>query len=236
MEHQESRDLLKEFVAVVHDVIPMLDQMKSSIHESSHKIPMASSQLSSVAQATETATVEILNVLDSMTQGITESETILADLAGRQSDLQTIGGELTRWLHEIAVQQPSVPGLIEVQKLWSEYAGRTSDADALAKANTVLAGVRSQTMSIAMALQVQDITAQQIAGVIHLIESVRAQLTQVLANLERNATGGVDWKSGNCSPTSSDQAFNADAQYVRGPERQEIADNIINEWGNHNPK
>jgi chemotaxis regulatin CheY-phosphate phosphatase CheZ len=241
-EHRRSTtsggDLLKDFVKVVQDVIPILDQMKCSIKESTHKIPRAAAQLSSVTQATETATVEILNVLDSITQKVANVEAVLTRVVDHSDRMRVLGEELERGLDQLALQRPGEHSVVEMRKAWSEFVGLAMNADGFANAKTSLGDVQNATTSIAMALQVQDITAQQIAGVIHLIESVRAQLIQVLANLHRNGDGGetADVPVAPVSPAADDQAFNSDAQYVHSPQRQEMADNIINEWSGPAPQ
>jgi chemotaxis regulatin CheY-phosphate phosphatase CheZ len=53
-------------ITALQKVITLLDRIKNSIAESSSKIPNASVQLNTVTQATELATVEILDVLDLM--------------------------------------------------------------------------------------------------------------------------------------------------------------------------
>ncbi|MGD1046622.1 MAG: hypothetical protein ABR936_15045 [Bacteroidota bacterium] len=53
-------------ITALQKVITLLDRIKNAIEESSSKIPNASVQLSTVTQATELATVEILDVLDLM--------------------------------------------------------------------------------------------------------------------------------------------------------------------------
>jgi hypothetical protein len=107
-----------------------------------------------------------------------------------------------------------------------------SNPDLPAFASRALGEVRNETLSIAMSLQVQDITAQQIAGVIHLIESVRTQLTKVLAKLERTGNTLADAKDvvGQVSDEPTNHAFDLDAQFTHSPERQEIADGIVNAW------
>jgi chemotaxis regulatin CheY-phosphate phosphatase CheZ len=57
-------------IVALQRVIALLDRIKLSIEESSGKIPKASVQLDNVTQATETATIEILNVLDTLSQNI----------------------------------------------------------------------------------------------------------------------------------------------------------------------
>jgi chemotaxis regulatin CheY-phosphate phosphatase CheZ len=53
-------------ITALQKVITLLDRIKNAIEESSRKIPNASVQLNTVTQATELATVEILDVLDLM--------------------------------------------------------------------------------------------------------------------------------------------------------------------------
>jgi chemotaxis regulatin CheY-phosphate phosphatase CheZ len=53
-------------ITALQKVITLLDRIKNAIEESSRKIPNAAFQLNGVTQATELATVEILDVLDVM--------------------------------------------------------------------------------------------------------------------------------------------------------------------------
>jgi chemotaxis regulatin CheY-phosphate phosphatase CheZ len=227
-EKRAGRDLLMEFARVVQDVIPLLDQMKSSIHESTQHIPTASKQLNSVTQATETATVEILNVLDSMTQRVTATETFLSGLAGRTGKARTLENDLTRALEKAAAAHPAE--INPVRSLWADYVAQATNSDELEKIRASLGEVQNASVSIAMALQVQDITSQQISGVIHLIESVRTQLARVMSNLNRRSSGQPVATDDAAGAGEDANAFNPDAQYVHDPDRQEMADNIINKW------
>ncbi len=71
---------VESVVIALHKVIDLLDRIKKAIEESSNKIPKASIQLNTVTQATEVATVEILNVLDTMTQKVSDVESELPEL------------------------------------------------------------------------------------------------------------------------------------------------------------
>ena len=71
---EQGAGAVESVVLALHKVIDLLDRIKSAIEESSNKIPKASVQLNTVTQATELATVEILNVLDTMTQKVTDIE------------------------------------------------------------------------------------------------------------------------------------------------------------------
>jgi chemotaxis regulatin CheY-phosphate phosphatase CheZ len=70
MEHVEQNENIEgtteSVITALQKVITLLDRIKNAIEESSSKIPNASVQLNTVTQATELATVEILDVLDVM--------------------------------------------------------------------------------------------------------------------------------------------------------------------------
>jgi chemotaxis regulatin CheY-phosphate phosphatase CheZ len=168
-------------------IIPLLDRIKVSIEESSGAIPKASTQLSSVTQATESATVEILNTLDRMAGRIDAAE------AG-----------LTALRTALDPDSPLQEHISVIEK--------------------VVADTRQDSMSIAMALQVQDITSQQIAGVTQMIEAVRSQLLDVAGQLDREHERQV------APPPPASGHFDSNAQYTLTGERQHEADEIIQQW------
>lgn len=168
-------------------IIPLLDRIKVSIEESTGAIPKASTQLSNVTQATETATVEILNTLDRMAGRIDTADTGLGAL---RSGLEP-GSPLHQHLEVI---------------------------------EKVLADTRQDSMAIAMSLQVQDITSQQIAGVTQMIEAVRSQLLDVAGQLDREHERQVT------PPVPTSAHFDSNAQYTLTGERQHEADEIIQQW------
>lgn len=189
--HHEERQCISvnEVVEILIGLVPLLDRIKTSIEESTGTIPKASTQLSSVTQATEMATVEILNTLDRMTERIGSAE-----------------GGLVSMKTELGAAAAPVEGkLLEIGK--------------------TLAETRQDAMAIAMALQVQDITSQQIAGVTHMIESVRHQLLGVLGQMDK----GLEHPPSS-APDGSSGHFDSNAQFTRSTDRQDDADAIIQQW------
>ena len=89
--------------------------------------------------------------------------------------------------------------------------------------------LRSDVMNIGMALQVQDITTQQIAGVSHMIESIRMRLAEVLDNFGE-VERPVRTPSGGDAKIDPNGRFNGDAEYSRSPDRQEDADEIVERY------
>jgi chemotaxis regulatin CheY-phosphate phosphatase CheZ len=183
--------LLGQCMKAIAGLVPALDNIKASIEESSSKIPKASNQLKNVTQATETATVEILNVLDGMSQKVQAAEEGLKKVRTSVESLPDLG--------------PNV----------------LPEIDAITSA---LGETRDSSMSIAMALQVQDITSQQIASVTHMIESVRLELLRILYHFGAEKLAGAE------PSAQGPKHFDTDAKYTPLGERQEQADLIIQQW------
>lgn len=214
------------FVQMLSGVIPVLDQIKQSIQETSGNIPKAASQLDSVTKATESATVQILNVLDAIVARLGRAEGNLVTLkASRKRE-----GEAVRRAHDqLRVAKEShwtAEHLAQLDNSYAELGMLLGSDDSVQEVEEVLAETKNDTMNIAMALQVQDITTQQIAGVTHMIEQVRLQLTNVLENFDGRQA--LEPGSGPQAPVQ--QHFDSDAQFANAADRQDRADAIINQW------
>ena len=199
--------MIKDFIEHVRSIVPLLEHVRCSMEESSSKIPKASKQLNEVTSATESATVEILNVLEAMTARIGETEkelTIVRGFVGRTN-------------------------------------GTTESATALKSVDTIqrmLAETKDNSMNIAIALQVQDITSQQIAGVAHTIESIRLALAKALNRFdgpEDPAPVQEEERGGHGPLEMRAVHFDGDAQFSTTPDRQDLADEIIKQWNQKNP-
>lgn len=190
---------VESVVIALHKVIGLLDRIKNAIEESSNKIPKAAVHLHTVTQATETATVEILDVLDTMVQKVGSVEKDLDSL--RES-----------------TQTP------EAHSTLTDVARR-------------IAEVNADTMAITIALQVQDITAQKIAAVNHLIESVRKELLQELSYLEGASGGlaGLPPASPGENARQAPEAFDNNASYTKSADVQHRIDRVIEEWNASQP-
>jgi chemotaxis regulatin CheY-phosphate phosphatase CheZ len=194
--------VIEDFIQHVRGVIPLLENVKNSIEESSSRIPKASMQLSKVTEATESATVEILNVVEAVTAQIEKSA---RELNG---------------VKQFVLSATGVPGC-------------EAAAQAIASIEKMLAETKDNSMNIAIALQVQDITSQQIAGVSHIIESIRKQLYHALKRFDdpgQNSVEGVpgtETKSPASAPASH---FDGDAHFSKAPDRQDLADEIVKQW------
>ncbi len=80
--------------------------------------------------------------------------------------------------------------------------------------------VKRSATTISMTLQVQDITAQQLAGAGQMVDHVQSNLTTMFAHTEPEHPQDT--------PTASD-AFNADASFEKGENRQSMVDDLFSQ-------
>jgi chemotaxis regulatin CheY-phosphate phosphatase CheZ len=179
-------------ITALQKVITLLDRIKNAIEESSSKIPKASVQLDTVTEATELATVEILDVLDLMGTKI--------------------------HMVENGMKEFDQAGMTERQLLM------------LTGIKQMLAELKENTSKIAIALQVQDITAQKINAANHLIESVRKELLSELNHFEtaKKKTDSVRRQAAEARESS--KAFDVNASYMKAPEHQMKIDEVVTAW------
>ncbi len=223
--------MLELFMSVLQSMLPMLERVKSSIKETSSAIPKASTQLNKVTEATETATVEILNVLEGLSQNVAAAEQEIVRwkhlLEQKKKLSQQIRNELSSFGELVKSHHLSM-----LLKWWDEVADLAHEEMSICTMEKHLAKLREDSLSIAMALQVQDITTQQINATIHLIESVQLQLKHVLAHIEGggNAATLPLPSSTEILPTLEAKSFDTQAVYSKATDRQEAADVIVRQW------
>jgi chemotaxis regulatin CheY-phosphate phosphatase CheZ len=179
-------------ITALQKVITLLDRIKHSIEESSSKIPNASVQLNGVTQATEIATVEILDVLDQ------------------------VGTKIH--IVENGLKAFDQPGIAEHQMLM------------LTGIKQTLTELKTDTSNIAVALQVQDITAQKIGAANHLIESVRKELLNELNYFETARQRTDNARRQAVEELGGPKAFDVDASYMKTPEHQSKIDEVVTAW------
>jgi chemotaxis regulatin CheY-phosphate phosphatase CheZ len=185
-------------------------------------MPDVSKQLSSVTQATESATVEILNVLEAMTATVTSAQ---ISLASAKKNHEASSAFVPK-LHELITAQPEG----ELHSVWQQYASVESNETHMLQIEQALASTSEQSMSIAMALQVQDITSQQIAGATHLIEQVENQLQAALDQFESPEEARKKEATSSPEVVRPHLTFDSGATYTKDATRQQEADEITKQF------
>jgi chemotaxis regulatin CheY-phosphate phosphatase CheZ len=196
---------LEEIFMFIKDITPLLDEINFSIEENLQKMPKASQQLSRVTEATEIATTEILDTLDGMSyksdvisgnlkqmtalqakqhhivtslRGIIERGEATGGGSGTVSDLISLLHSLTDQPH--SQQDRQLPPVEEITPDITNLVNNSED---------VLESIRMDTTQIMMALQVQDITSQQLAAVNNLLQTVQSRLGQIMVQFKGSDLG-----------------------------------------------
>lgn len=214
----ENKAGMRQLLDMLRSLMPVLDNIKNAVENSSSKIPKATEQLSTVTQATESATMEILNLLDDIGRRVEHVQSKLKEIREDHAlKMQSIG-RLSWLLDNVTAEQKAQFPAFESD--WKTITDLSLHENSLEELTGELGEIHSLSMNIAMALQVQDITSQQIESVRHQIESVRTQLSYVVGQYE-----GRDVVEEPLDPVK--KAFDDEARYSKDESRQSEADDII---------
>ncbi len=202
----------QKIIDFMQDTIPLLENVNNSIHESTNKIPKAAIQINSVTNATEIATTEILDIVDGM----------FTDLGTMNSRLASLKGNLENQKNAV---QKLIASSSNAAELESELKQDEMMSD-LQAVTGMVDKIQEGMTNITISLQVQDITAQQLSSVNHLIQSIQEKLASLLYDLSN--------KSSKETPEfgisdSRNASFNPDARYDKNHKSQELVDTLVSE-------
>ncbi len=212
---QQVVPMLKNLIGFMNDTVPLLETINLSIAESTSKIPKATMQLNSVTSATELATTEILDFTDEISTKVDSVKNLLIEKMlkdeKRNEELEKIFSAIT-----------DENLLIQIEEYKKHYIKDTILENVIDE----LTAISSIAYNITMALQIQDITAQQLAAVNHLIQSVQIKLAELISDFEKadikeNALTGIEVPDG--------ATFDPNASYTKSSEKQDMADSLVKE-------
>ena len=220
---QRAIPFLEEIFVFLREISPLLNDINDSIRDSTSKMPRATSQLQSVSNANELATTEILDLIDDVLDQLGplragyQETTATIDKAVDQHD--RLDGMLQDLAREKGFELPD-----EMRSLLQEHRNTVHSLEGGFEPELeILDNIRARVNRIMISLQVQDITAQQIASVNHLIESMRARMTSLISRLGRGPNALIDeeW------PIYARAAFDPNARYHTDGKHQEIVDSLM---------
>ncbi|MCB0730136.1 MAG: protein phosphatase CheZ [Ignavibacteriae bacterium] len=206
--------VIEGFVSFISDFVPFVEQVSGSIQDSRSKIPEASNQIDKVTNATELAMTEVLDKIDEINIDLNDISNCLDDMVEHRIRAE---GYVTELCKEIKDNENAK--VIFKKLLESIDVGLT-----LEMMKNKVRQITANTDQITMSLQVQDITAQQLAAVNHLIISVQHKLGGLLEAF--NSTG---YNSSDNLEISKlpDVHFDANASYNPSSNQQDDVDSII---------
>jgi chemotaxis regulatin CheY-phosphate phosphatase CheZ len=207
---------LEDVFTFVREIVPLLEVLKNSVESTSEKLPKASLQLNKVTTATELASTEILNIVEGIA---TRTEQMRADMDGRKA---AVNGLL-----ELLDRLPAAAG---TDGTVAEMRLGIRGLAPAASQYTELEDIQNDCTNIMIALQVQDITAQQIASVNELMKSVDEGLSRLLRNFEKSSKHDAS----KFKHQKLNIVFDTSAEYSGGAERQRMADALVQE-AKHTP-
>ena len=207
--------VVEGFVSFIGDFLPFVEQISGSIEETRLKIPEASNQLNKVTNATELAMTEVLDKIDEISDQLISINECMDELIERK----VVTSELVESLRK------HLNGSDEANVLLDKIAENVDTGLTLELVKNKIGEVTASTDQITMSLQVQDITAQQLAAVNHLIISVQHKLNTLLNTVDSSALGTDDNIKMDKLP---DVHFDAKADYNPKSNQQSDVDSIIN--------
>ncbi len=207
---------IQKLVDFINEMRPMLSHINESIEESSAKIPKATDHIVDIASATELATTEILNLIDAITSNTFELSEILNDILKREEQNKELLTELSKLIGDSTRGKEIIEQLLQNQSVINLKTRITETLDKITADST----------NIDIALQVQDITSQQLAAVNHLIISVQKRLTALMFDLSNDGIKQVNNSKDIIVPTDSN--FYMNANFINQKTSQDEIHKLVN--------
>ncbi len=208
---------LSKLITMLGRATNLMGRARNVVDLGQHALPQVQEKLSSISSANEEAAMSIMN----------ETETIaaLSDAIQRQLESAKIAvSDLNALVRssqtdEVYNTTAAVRGYVD-QLTTAVCEHELGFVQSLQVVISAIDEVRRAAMSIAMTLQVQDITAQQLAGAGQMVENVQSNLTTMFAPHAPEAV--------QTQPKTS-EAFNPDAKFERTENRQSAVDDLFNQ-------
>ncbi len=218
---QQFSTFLEDLFAFLEEIIPLSNELSDSLAESTSKMPFATRQLDNVTQATEMATTEILTLLEEMMSKIEHMTETLQKRDEKLKGYLKLEDTLTSLLKKVIGK--------EQKEFWSQFRTLQKEKkkilEEFSTENKEMVGVlnvlNDQANNIMLALQVQDITSQQIASVNHVLLNIKERLENLLRHFGPQKTESTEVAFEN------NTTFDPDARFEFTGEKQKLADEVI---------
>jgi len=176
---------LEELFAFVGEIQPLLEEINTSIQENLSKMPNLSKQLSKVTEATELATNEILDIVDGVFYKLDILSSTLKEFESSQLGLKDFFEDFNKLVDKFNNGSFSIDDLkLNLGSLQAKSKDILSVETKISSMKEMIDNIRNDSSSIMLALQVQDITSQQIAAVNHLLNTVQTRLNSLISKFQ----------------------------------------------------
>jgi chemotaxis regulatin CheY-phosphate phosphatase CheZ len=148
-------------------------------------MPNLSKQLSKVTEATELATNEILDIVDGVFYKLDILSSTLKEFESSQLGLKDFFEDFNKLVGKFNNGSFSIDDLkLNLSSLQAKSKDILSVETKINSMKEMIDNIRNDSSSIMLALQVQDITSQQIAAVNHLLNTVQTRLNSLISKFQ----------------------------------------------------
>lgn len=174
---------LEEIFIFVSEIQPLLDEINASIQENLKKMPSASKQLSKVTEATEMAITEVMDIVDGIQYKVEiikkNYNRIIEIVQKKRENPIALLEALYKAIENGEDLKQHLPALATIITTMKKIPNAEIDKISY-ETEELISSITNDSNSIMISLQVQDITAQQIAAVNNLLETIQGKLTKIL--------------------------------------------------------
>jgi len=213
--------MIQSLTTFMEEIIPLLNNVNLSISESNQKMPIAKNQIENVTAATELATTEILDTIDSAGQ-------ILEEISGVGTQLEEFSNKRNEKYKKL---EKMLENNAEAFTLVKELQKENNLSEKVELLNTKVNDLNDKNFQMTMSLQVQDITSQQLAAVNHLINQVHNKLELLIDDIDNskisNEINSIKIST-NEKIDDRNLDFNSKASFAHD-DRQDKADKIVDD-------
>ncbi|NBC01764.1 MAG: chemotaxis protein CheZ [Bacteroidetes bacterium] len=223
---QRAVPFIEEVLDFLREIAPLIEEIDASMRESTGKMPGATSQLENVTHQTELATNEILDLIDAVTAKLNTLSKTNETTAATVADIRQVDAHIVRVLRRALADQPDVLDKLNTLHERKKEMRRSLEAHT-ATHQATLQEIRGHMNRIMVSLQVQDITAQQIASVNHLIESIRNRMAILIKRLDSTPVETTPAEASKEQTLANGPTFDANARYTSNRTHQDAADAVF---------
>lgn len=172
---------IEEIFVFVSEIQPLFKEINAAIEDNIKKMPKASKQLSKVNEANELATNEIMDIVDGLFNKTAQVTENLNKMKGVNEDTLQLPKKVVDIIAGALADTEGEKANTIKQEIEAHKQANKDEFDAaFNETNEVIQSIVNDSNNIMMSLQVQDITAQQIAAVSNLLETVQDKLAGIL--------------------------------------------------------
>lgn len=179
---QKTLPALEEVGSFVQRIGPLVDGIRSLSAITSERLPKATAQLERVNLASEKASNDILNTVDRMMNQIEDLKRQVRSHLSAENLVES-SRDVNAAIDAVAAKLPADADLASLLSAWDLHRQSLSALQPSTALSASLEQLSDDCTNVMMAQQVQDITGQQIASVIGLMQAVGDVMRRLVAEI-----------------------------------------------------